>query len=82
MRDIDDERYRIPLPNGGYAINLSKWSRENVPKPPPKYKVGDVVIYTTETEIVQVYSDCDGTPLYQVAANGYGVGEHSLKVVT
>lgn len=50
-------------------------------KSPPKFKVGDTVRYMTETEIVQVYSDCDGTPLYQVRSNGYGIGENSLEEI-
>jgi len=75
MKSWNDERYRIP---GTNCFSLSKWSRENEPKLPPNYKVGDEVILTSETTIVQVYEDCDGTPLYQVDCNGYGISEQQL----
>ena len=44
--------------------------------------VGDAVVWTTETEAVQVYEDCDGTPLYRLAADGDGVSDDSLREPT
>lgn len=58
---MTDERYRIP---GLNAFSMSAWSRENEPKEPPRYKVGDVVVLTVTTEVTRVFEDCDGTPLY------------------
>jgi hypothetical protein len=78
MADINDKRYRVP---GTSAINWSKYSRENIAKDPPKYKVGDMVILTHEVEILKVYQDCDGTPLYQVDSNGYGISDNQLSPV-
>jgi hypothetical protein len=81
MKALDSPEYRIPLQDGNYALNMSKWSRENVPKSPPKFKVGDEVVYTVKTEILRVYADCDGTTLYQIDENGYGISEISLSEV-
>jgi len=75
---LDDQRYRIPLQGGGYALNLSKWSRENEPKPPHKYKVGDTLALTTEVEVKSLHFDCDGTPLYELYNLGNGFSEESL----
>ena len=75
MREMTDERYRIP---GTNAINFSKWSRENDPKPPPSFKVGDVVRFAVETEVMVVYSDCDGTALYTLDMVGNGWSEDCM----
>jgi hypothetical protein len=72
---MDDERYRIP---GTNMFNLSKWSRENVPKSPPRYKVGDVVVHVTDDEVLRVFEDCDGTPLYELARGGSGISDDWL----
>jgi len=84
MKAMDDERYRIPLSDNSYAINISKWSRENEPKDPPKYKVGDMVkfVLDTEVEVLQVYEDCDGTPLYELEMVGLGWSEENIKEVS
>lgn len=58
---IEDERYRVA---GLNAFSFSKWSKDNLPKQPARFKVGDVVAVTIITEITKVYEDCDGTPLY------------------
>lgn len=56
-------------------FNFSKWSRENVPKPPPQFAVGDTVIFTIETTITHVGADCDGTTLYGADMIGFGWAE-------
>jgi hypothetical protein len=79
-KTLDDEQYRIPLPNGKYAINLSKWRRENEPQT-PKYKVGDMVkfVLNEEVEVLKVYQDCDGTPLYELDMVGNGWSECNIQ---
>ena len=74
----NDERYRIL---GTNMFSFSRWSRENEPKPPPKYKVGDIVMLTRESKIVLVGEDCDGTALYGLDNLGFGFCEEQLKLV-
>jgi len=66
------ERYRIP---GLNAFSMSAWSRENEPKEPPRFKVGDVVAITVIAEVTKVYADCDGTPLYTIDGVGNGIAD-------
>jgi hypothetical protein len=47
-------------------FNLSAWSRENEPKGPPRFKVGDRVMFTVPLYVEIVGEDCDGTPLFSV----------------
>lgn len=75
--NINDERYRIL---GTNAINFSKWSRENFPKS-PQYKVGDKVTFTIQTEVLKVYNDCDGTPLYELEWIGNGWSESHIQPI-
>jgi len=75
--DFNDPRYLIP---GTNIFLLSKWSRENEPKNPPKYKVGDRVIVTIETDVVALEEDCDGTPLYELRNLGHGFGEGCMQM--
>jgi hypothetical protein len=63
----------------GGILNWTKYSRENIPKPLPKYKVGDEVILTTRREIMSVGKDCDGTPLYELDNIGFGWSEKELR---
>lgn len=74
-KSFDHEDYRIPGTNG---FNLSKWSRENVSKPPPRYKVGDYVVIVVSYEITQVYEDCDGTPIYELDSRYGGYSDDGL----
>lgn len=74
MKDINHPDYRI-----GNFVNYSKWSRENEPKSAPKFKVGDKVTFTIETEITKVGQDCDGTTLYGAEMLGFGWDEGSFK---
>jgi hypothetical protein len=76
-RKFTDNAYLIPGTTNCY--NWSKYSRENIPKPPPNFKVGDKVIFTIETEICKVYEDCDGTPLYELEYVGHGWSEDNIK---
>jgi len=68
--------YRIP---GTNAFSLSKWSRENDPKPPARYKVGDPVVLVISGEVTRVYEDCDGTPLYEI--NGKYIGHSDTRIL-
>lgn len=70
------EDYRIP---GTNLLNFSAYSRENIPKLPHKHKVGDIVKYTAVCEITELHNDCDGTALYVLDNQHYGVSEDSLK---
>jgi hypothetical protein len=45
-------------------FSFSAWSRENIPKGPPRLSVGDNVVFIVKTQIHTVGQDCDGTPLY------------------
>ena len=69
QKPMTHEDYQIP---GTNMFNFSKWSRENIPKPPHKYKVGDCVTVTLTVEIFELHHDCDGTALYKVDQLGYG----------
>jgi hypothetical protein len=66
---------------GMNAYNFSKWKRENVPAPPARFKVGDKVVFTVETQVVKVYQDCDGTPLYALESVGNGWTEEGLTLI-
>ena len=61
-------------------FNWSKYSRENIPKPPPKFKVGDSVRVTFDAEIISVGSDCDGTPLYELDHGGFGWNDDQMEM--
>lgn len=74
-KPMDHPDYRIP---GTNAFNLSKWSRENEPKPPHTRQVGDVVVLTVVGEITGLTFDCDGTALYSVDGQYHGHGEAAL----
>ena len=88
-QDLKKCKYRLPYyhcslnkcayTEGGF-LNWSKYSRENIPKKPPKFKVGDTVVLTTEREITQVGQDCDGTVLYGLDNIGFGWNERQLSV--
>jgi len=78
-KPLSHEDYRIP---GTNMFSFSQWSRENIPKPPPKFKVGDVVVLTTKREITHVGEDCDGTILYTLDGLGPGWSEESLELAT
>ena len=69
QKRLFSEDYRI---DGTNMFNLSKWSRENIPKPPHKYKVGDIVTVTVTAEITELHHDCDGTALYKLDGHGTG----------
>lgn len=71
---MTDERYRIP---GLNAFSMSAWSRDNEPKEPPRFKVGDIVAITIITEVTKVFNDCDGTPLYSLDGIGHGYSDHN-----
>lgn len=71
--------YRI---EGTGLFSFSRWKRENDPAPPPKYKVGDVVVVTRVMEITEVSADCDGSPLYALDNDLFGIGESSLRLAT
>lgn len=75
-KPLDHEDYRIP---GTNMFNFSKYSRENIPKDPPRLKVGDKVVFTLETEISEVGEDCDGTTLYSADMIGGGWREDCFK---
>jgi hypothetical protein len=60
MKPMDHPDYEI-APG---MFNLSAWSRENVPKGEPRFKVGDRVVLVDPLYIVRVLKDCDGTPLF------------------
>ena len=70
--DEDLEKYRIP---GTNIINWNAYSRAEIPKDPPRFKVGDKVIFTCETEITVVGQDCDGTVLMGANMIGHGWGQ-------
>ena len=82
MSDQQIPQEHMEDPKYGYVINggflLSKWVRENVPHPEPKYKVGDLVELRMEGEITRVYRDCDGTPLYDIDGVVSGYSEFSI----
>jgi hypothetical protein len=73
----DNERYKI----GKNAFNFTQYSRKNIPKDPPKLKIGDKVLFTIETEIISIGKDCDGTVLYEADMIGDGWGEESFKKI-
>jgi len=66
---------RIP---GTDMFSLSRWLRENEPKLPSTWKVGDHVVLVIPVEITDVYEDCDGTPLYRLSMCGDGWSESFL----
>jgi len=76
MKEFISEEYRIP---GTNAYNWSKYSRENIPKPKPLFKVGDMVILTTEVEIISIGKDCDSTVLYELDGMGFGWSEEQIR---
>ena len=45
-----------------------------------KFKVGDKVIFTIETEITRIGRDCDGTALYEADYIGSGWREENFKL--
>lgn len=66
---MSEEAPKKPLNHPDYEIapgvyNLSAWSRENEPKGPPRFKVGDRVRFTDTLYVHRVGQDCDGTPLF------------------
>jgi hypothetical protein len=63
MKPIDHPDYEF-APG---CFNLSKWSRENIPKPKPKFKLGDKVVLTTPLTITKIGKDCDGSTLYSLS---------------
>lgn len=79
MSNIFDDKYRIP---GTNMFNFSAWSRDNEPKEPPRYKVGDVVVITLTREITAVGNDCDGTVLYGLDGMGFGWNEDIMRPAT
>ena len=62
----------------GGLLNWSHYSRDNIPKPPAKYKVGDTVRFAVDTEILSIGKDCDGTVLYELDMLGHGWSEEFL----
>jgi len=70
--------YIIP---GTNLINFTAYSHENIPKPPHKYKVGDTVKITIETEITELHFDCDGTPLYSLVNLGHGFSDSNMELI-
>ncbi|HEY0545300.1 MAG TPA: hypothetical protein VGC91_08000 [Pyrinomonadaceae bacterium] len=75
-KSLEHPDYNVP---GTNVKNFSKWSKENIPKPPPKFKIGDRVIYSIATEIIEVYQDCDGSTLYSTIDHGNGYSENSFE---
>lgn len=65
----------------GAIFSFSKYSRENIPKDPPKFRVGDAVRVVVETDVTSVGEDCDGTPLYGLRNHGFGFGEESMTLI-
>jgi len=63
---------RIP---GTDMFSLSRWLRENEPKPPPAWKVGDHVVLVIPAEVLAVCEDCDGTPVYRLSPGSHGWNE-------
>ena len=78
MKKLISEEYRIP---GTSCYNWSKYSRENIPKPAPKFKVGDEVRLTIDSDIIRVGQDCDGTPLYELRNLGFGFSDNDLELI-
>ena len=94
--DIDDPRYRI---EGTRLTNATAWMRDNFQQGPPKFWHRHRVEFVTAHErdfqepqdpqdgdtgtVVDVYPDCDLTPLYKVewdsGKTSTGIGEHNLK---
>ena len=59
---MDDPKYQI-APG---IFNFTAWSRENIPKGEPRFKVGQKVRFIEPLYIHHVGQDCDGTPLFAV----------------
>lgn len=76
LDELISEKYRLPNTN---AYNWSKFSRENIAKPSPKFKVGDKVKFSIETVVTKVGNDCDGATLYGLEMLGFGWDEGSLE---
>ena len=79
---LDEEtikKYTIP---GTRIFNWSQYSRENIPKDSPRFKVGDEVIFTLKTTITKVGNDCDGTVLYGAEMIGPGWGQEHFVLST
>jgi len=79
---LDSCAYTFITLSGIKGFRWSKYSRENIPKPSPKYKVGDLVRVTSEQEITRIGQDCDGTPLYELTNLGFGWGEKGMKLLS
>ena len=74
----EPEDYMIP---GTNIVNFTAYSRENIPKEPPRFQVGDKVVFSCETEITCVGQDCDGTVLLSADMIGHGWGQVHFKKV-
>jgi hypothetical protein len=71
MKDLNHPDYVIATDEGQPTLlNFSKWSRENVPKEPPRFKIGDEVV--VRLQVCKVTKDCDGTPLFVLCGTGEG----------
>ena len=57
-----------------------KTIEENNLAKPRKFKVGDTVTFTVETNITKVDRDCDGTALYGARMIGNCWGEDNFKL--
>jgi len=65
VTSIDDPKYKI-APG---ITNFTAWSRDNIPKGPPRFKVGDRVRFLESLWILYVGEDCDGEPLFSVSTS-------------
>ena len=64
---------------GDIVESNGKTIRENNLAKPKKFKVGDKVIFSLETTITKVGSDCDGTVLYGADFIGNCWGEENFR---
>lgn len=79
MKPLDHPDYLIP---GTNILNFSRWSRENEPKDPSPFKIGDEVYVLCCAEVVRIYEDCDGTPLHALDNGQKGYSAASLSATS
>jgi hypothetical protein len=77
----DDDKPQKPFDHPDYqigngAFNFSKWVRENVQQPEPRFKVGDIIVKMEIVEITKIGKDCDGSTLYYFDGENSGSGDY------
>lgn len=81
MNDNNENKEQKPFDHPDYkigdnAFNWTKWVRENIQHPLPRFKVGDVIVRMEVAEITRIGKDCDGSTLYYFDGENGGYGDY------